>query len=42
MLNLSRIPLNVSHYVIGGLCDACGFVIGAVLKSNQRNNLSLN
>lgn len=33
MLYLGSIPLNVSYYVIGGLCDACGYVIGAVIKN---------
>lgn len=35
MLYLTTIPFKVSYYVIGGLCDACGYAIGAVLKSNQ-------
>ena len=32
MLSLASIPLKVSYYVIGGLCDACGYVIDQVTK----------
>lgn len=37
MLYIATIPLRVNYYVIGGLCDACGYILGAVTKNNQES-----